>query len=219
MPGPFLSQLEPFNRLNPAEKRHLAAASREKAFKKGETVFRVGDPALALCVLRKGRIHLMKFLAGGQASTNCVMGPGEIFCCISALDAKPYPAEAVAGENSVVVFVPMPFFQGLLRRHPDFLDHSLRLLCGRLRQVEEKSCMAYESVEQRLARVLLMLLKKFNATIPLTKRELAELAHTTQETAIRILGRFKKRGLIRSSRAQLTVLYPKTLASFVHSPS
>lgn len=207
----LLATIEPFTRLSAADRRQLAAASREKRYAKGEMVFRAGQPSDAVCVVKEGRVHLMKFLESGQASTTCVMSSGETFCCLPALDGKPYPVDAIAAMDSTVVRIPTQAFQGLLQRHPTFLQDSLCLFCDRLREVEHKSCMAFDSVERRLAQALLTLSKKFGATIPLTKHELAELANTTVETTIRILGDMKKRGAITSSRGSTTITKPDLL--------
>lgn len=207
----FLAQVEIFKRLSPAERRQLAAVSREKRYAKGETIFRAGDPAEAVCVVREGRVHLMKFLEGGQASTTCVMTARETFCCLPALDRQPYPVDAVAAVDSVVLRIPTSAFHALLQTNPTFLQDSLCVFCERLRQVEHKSCMVYDSVERRLAQALVTLSAKFGPTIPLTKQELAELANTTVETAIRVMSQFRRKGIIRSSRGSTTLTKPDQL--------
>ena len=213
----FFTHAEPFKRLTPAQRKRLAAVSREKRYAKGEAVFRAGEPAEAVCIVKAGRVHLMQFLEGGQASTTCVMTSGETFCCLPALDRKPYPADAVAAVDSVVVRIPTSAFHELLARNPTFLQDSLCLFCDRLRQVEQKSCMIYDSVERRLAQALLTLSKKFGNTIPLTKHELAELANTTVETTIRVLSHLKKDGIIKSSRGSTTIVKPSSLEDLTTS--
>jgi len=148
----------------------------------------------------------MKFLADGKVSTTCVMGNGETFCCLPALDRKPYPADAVAAEESTVVRIPIDAFHQAMARSPTFTQETLCLFCDRLRQVEHKSCRVYERAETRLAQVLLGLSKKFGPTIPLTRQELAEIAGTTHETTIRTLSHFKQQGFVRSIRGQTTIL-------------
>lgn len=207
----FLARIELFKRLSPAERQSLASVSREKRYAKGETVFRAGSPAEAVCIVKEGRVHLMKFLDGGQASTTCVMTSGETFCCLPALDRKPYPVDAVAAVDSTVVRIPTSAFHELLRTNPVFLQESLCFFCDRLRAVEHKSCMVYDSVERRLVQVLMTLSKKFGPTIPLTKHELAELASTTVETTIRVLSQLKRQGVITSSRGSTTIARPERL--------
>ena len=96
----FFGRVELFKRLNPGQRRRLAAASREKRYAKGEAVFRAGEAAETVCIVKEGRVHLMRFLESGQASTTCVMTGGETFCCLPALDRKPYPVDAIAAVDS-----------------------------------------------------------------------------------------------------------------------
>ncbi|PIQ83163.1 MAG: hypothetical protein COV75_08860, partial [Candidatus Omnitrophica bacterium CG11_big_fil_rev_8_21_14_0_20_63_9] len=65
----FFQTIPLLKRLTPAQRQRLAATSREKRYAKGEAVFRQGEPAEAVCIVKEGRVHLMKFLDGGQAST------------------------------------------------------------------------------------------------------------------------------------------------------
>ena len=207
----FLAGVQLFKRLSAVERQRLAAVSREKRYAKGAAVFRTGEPAEAVCIVKEGRVHLMKFLEGGQASTTCVMTPGEPFCCLPALDRQPYPVDAIAAVDSLVVRIPTSAFHQLLQTNPTFLQESLCLFCDRLRQVEHKSCMIYDSVERRLAQALVTLSKKFGPTIPLTKHELAELANTTVETTIRVISELKKQGILTSSRGSTTIVKPNHL--------
>ncbi len=213
----FLASVELFKRLSPAERQRLASVSREKRYAKGQTIFREGEVADSVCIVKEGRVHLMKFLDGGQASTTCVMTPGETFCCLPALDQQPYPVDAVAAADAVVVRIPTGAFHDLLEKNPSFLHASLCLFCDRLRQVEDKSCMVYDSVERRLAQALVTLSKKFGSTIPLTKHELADLASTTVETTIRVLSQLKKQGVLKSSRGSTTIVKPGELSRLAHS--
>ena len=211
----FLATLEPFKRLNLAERQRLAVVTREKRYAKGETIFRAGQPSEAVWVVRTGRVHLMNYLADGKVSTMCVMAQGETFCCLPALDRKPYPADAVAAVDSTVVRIPIEAFHQAMNRSPAFTQDTLCLFCDRLRQVEHKGCMVYEPAEQRLAQVLLGLAKKFGSTVSLTHQELAEIAGTTHETTTRTLSRFKQRGLIRSSRGKTILVRPEQLQALL----
>ena len=66
-------------------------------------------------------------------------------------------------------------------------------------------------VRERIVAVLLNLAKKFGSTIPLTCREIAEMAGTTVETTIRIFSEFKKDRLIRAARSRITLADPARL--------
>ena len=204
----FLAGVALFKSLNPSARRKLAAVSRQKRYAKGKAIFRAGEPSEAVCIVKEGRVHLMRFLEGGQASTTCVMTSGETFCCLPALDRKPYPVDAIAAVDSVVVRIPTSAFQEALQQDPKFLQESLCLFCDRLRGVEQKGCMAQDSTERRLAQALVSMMNKFGPTIPLTKHELAEMAGTTVETTIRVVSQFRRNGLVKSSRGSTTIVRP-----------
>lgn len=207
----FLTQVEPFRELDPPTRRRIVDQCIEKRYEKGETIFHEGEQAEAVWVVKEGRVHLMKFSPGGHASTTCVMAPKEIFCCLPALDRRPYPVDAVAATPATLVRIPVAAFHDTMRSHPLFNQRAICLFCDRLRQVEGKGCAIYDSVERRIAQVLLTLQKKFGNTIPLTRQEIAELAGTTVETTIRILGHMKTQKILTSCRGSTTLQQPAKL--------
>ena len=72
--------------------------------------------------------------------------------------------------------------------------------------------MVHDPVERRVAQALLALRKKFGDSIPPTRQEIAELAGTTVETAIRTISRFQQEGWVRSNRGKVHLLQPDSLS-------
>ena len=62
-----------------------------------------------------------------------------------------------------------------------------------------------KKVEQRLASILLMLSAKLGNTLSFTRQEIADMAGTTTETAIRIMSHLKDRGIISTVRGKVTI--------------
>lgn len=208
----FLKQVEIFRRLDAAARTRLAAAARERAFGKGETLFEEGQPADSVWLVRTGRVHLLHYAPGGQVQTTCVMTVGESFCCLPTLDRGVYPATAVAAVPATILQIPLRLFHEVLSKTPAMLQETLGIFCQRLRQVEAKGCLAHDPVELRVAQALLTLRKKFGETIPLTRQEVAELAGTTVETVIRTISRFQHEEWVRSAgRGKLQLLDPDAL--------
>lgn len=73
-------------------------------------------------------------------------------------------------------------------------------------------------MEQRLARILLMLASRMGNTLPFTRQELADMAGMTTETAIRLTGGLSERGIIRTSRGQLVILDEAKLRALAEGP-
>ncbi len=209
----FLKQSDLFAALKAADRQRVASLSHERAFGKGETIFEEGRPSDSVWLVMEGRVHLLHHLSDGRVQTTCIMTPGETFCCLPALDRGDYPATAVAATQAKILQVPTWLFHEMIGRSPELLRETFSVFGGRLRQVEAKGCLLHDPVEKRLAQSLLTLKKKFGDTIPLTKQEIAELAGTTVETAIRTIGRFQKEGWVRSSRGKVEILKPENLGS------
>ena len=93
------------------------------------------------------------------------------------------------------------------------------MLGGRLREAQNRlSDFAGERVEQRIARILLMLHAKIGPVLPFTKQEVADMAGTTVETAIRVISRLKSAGIIRSGRGKMTIIDEKKLRLLSQGP-
>ena len=202
----FLKQAEMFRHLSAKDRQRLASLSHERTFEKGETIFNEGRASDSVWLVMEGRVHLLHYLSVGRAQTTCIMTPGETFCCLPALDRGTYPATAVAATLSKVLQIPTNLFHELIGRAPALLQETLCVFGHRLRQVEAKGCLVHDPVEHRIAQALLALQKKFGQTIPLTRQEIAELAGTTVETAIRTISRFQQEGWIRSTRGKIQLL-------------
>lgn len=202
----FLKQAQLFQNLPAKDRERLVSFSRERIFKKQETIFHEGRPSDSIWLVMEGRVHLLHYLASGRTQTSCVMTSGETFCCLPALDRDVYPATAVAAVDSKVLQIPTSLFHELMGRTPTLLQETLCLFGSRLRQVEARGCLVHDPVERRVAIALLGLKKKFGQTIPMTRQEIADLTGTTVETAIRTISRFQKEGWVRSSRGKIELL-------------
>ena len=211
----FIRSVEPFNTLPKQEAETLAASCCTKEFERGETIFREGTYCDSVWVVKEGRVHLVKYLLDGKVSTTCVMAPGEIFCCLSTMDKRSYPSNAVAAVKTEAVRIPIDLFSKLMRK-PEFAQKALCLFCDRLRQVESRGCQMQDSAEHRVGRVLLALSKKFGETIPLTRQEVAELSGVTLETAIRVISHLKHEKLVLTSQRKTITIQPQALASFLN---
>ena len=161
---------------------------------------------------REGRISIQHFRPDGTVRTVCMVGPGETFCCLPTLDGGPYPATAVAAEPSIVYRMPGPLYRRTLEENPAFAGLALKHFCGRLREAGCEGCSLADDAGSRLAGKLLTMHDKFGDTIPLTRRELGELAGTTVETAIRITREFEDQGWLELGRGRIRVLNRAALA-------
>ena len=211
----FLKQSELFRQLNAKQREQLVSFSHERTYAKGDVIFHEGRPSDSVWLTIEGRVHLLHHQPEGRVQANCVMTPGETFCCLPALDQGVYPATAVAATRARILQIPNRRFHELMQGSKALLEETLCVFSNRLRQVEAKGCLVHDPVERRIAQALLTLRKKFGDTIPLTRQEIAELAGTTVETVIRTTGRFQQEGWIRSARGKVQLVKPESLQSLL----
>jgi len=193
--------------LNEDELAELASLAIERAFKGGEFVFWDGDAPDWFYMVAGGRVKVLKHSSLGKEFVIAFFGPGEMFGEVAVFENKPYPASAQAVAETKVLGIKREDFLSFLAHRPQVALTIINVLGGRLRDAQGRlRDIAGERVEQRLARTLLMLSAKLGPTLPFTRQEIADMAGTTMETAIRVMSRLKDGGIIRSVRGKTVIL-------------
>jgi CRP-like cAMP-binding protein len=200
-----LEQAELFRALDAATLERLRPQLRERPLYRRRQLFREGEPAAALWVARRGVVRLYRASEGGRTTTLERLAPGEVFGALSALEEERYPASAEALEAGVAWCLPRAALLRLLDEDPHAGVELLRIVSARLRDAHARLLsFATDRAPARLAHALLGAAQGGEAR--LTRRELAEAAGTTVETAIRVLRRLEREGIVRGEVGLLAVL-------------
>lgn len=203
----ILGQSLIFSSLNDNELADLAGLAIERAFKPGEFIFWEGDVPDRFYMVAEGRVKVIKHSTLGKEFIIAFFGPGEIFGEVAVFENEPYPATAQAVAETRVLGIKREAFLSFLADRPEVALRTINVLGGRLRDAQGRlRDIAGERVEQRLARTLLMLSSRIGPTLPFTKQEIADMAGTTTETAIRVMSRLKDGDVIRSVRGKTVIL-------------
>lgn len=196
-----------FSGLSEEELDELAGLAARRSFAPGEFVFWEGDAPDSFYIVIEGRVKVLKHSSLGKEFIIAFFGPGEIFGEVAVFQDRPYPASAQAAADTKVLRIRREDFLSFVSQRPQVVLRIVSVLGERLRDAQGRlKDLAGERVEQRLARTLLMLSAKLGATLPFTRQEIADMAGTTTETAIRFISRLKDGGIIRSERGRITIL-------------
>ena len=208
-----------FSSLNDDELGELTSFAIEHSYMPDEFIFRDEDASEWFYIVAEGRVKVVKNSSQGKEFIVAFFGPGEMFGEVAVFENKPYPASAQAAIETRVVGIKKESVLSFLADRPQVAMRIINILGGRLRDAQSRlRDLAGERVEQRLASVLLMLSAKLGTALPFTRQEIAEMAGTTTETAIRVLSRLKDRGIIRSSRGEVIVLDEEKLRLLSEGP-
>ena len=196
-----------FSGLADDELSELVELASERRLAPDEYIFWEGDAPEWFYIVAEGRIKVLKHSSLGKEFIVAFFGPGEMFGEVAVFENKPYPASSQTVEETRILGIRREQFLSFLAQRPQIALRIIGVLGGRLRDAQSRlKDLAGERVEQRLSQTLLMLSAKLGSTLPFTRQEIADMAGTTTETAIRFMSRLKEGGIIRSTRGKIIIL-------------
>jgi CRP-like cAMP-binding protein len=180
-----IEKAEFFRALSPGRLARVKSLLHEKRFDRQRVLYFEGSAADRLWVVRRGEVRLYKSSANGQITTLDVLGPGEIFGAVSAIERDAYPASAETVTEGSAWWLKRDVFLGLIDEDPRLAGEILQIVSRRLRDAHDRlRSFAHDPAPTRLAMALLRAASGGEARV--TRRALAEAAGTSVETAIRV---------------------------------
>jgi CRP/FNR family transcriptional regulator len=195
-----------FHGLSDEDVARIASVATLRRYERAEVLWNAGDPAESLTVVVEGRVKVVRHSDGGDVILE-IFGAGEPVGAIAVYNAMPYPASAVCLEPATLIVLSRRDYFDLLERHPALTRGILReltkLFLALTRKVGE---MRGQSVEGRIAQLFLSLAERMGRPVPegieiplhLTRQEIAQMVGTTVESAIRVLSRWGRDGILVS---------------------
>ncbi|MCL6548116.1 MAG: Crp/Fnr family transcriptional regulator [Alicyclobacillus sp.] len=196
-----LGRVPLFRGLPPEDIDLLSRELRSRRYKRGEYVFRRGEPADGLCVIHHGVVKVTASADDGKERILRFLFPGDFDGLYALFNDKAHYANAEAVEDAVVCRIYRSDLRDALTRHPEIAYRLLASLSARLRDADEwGSSMSLMDAEKRLAKTLLLFGQRvadgasFQLSFP--KKDLAALIGITPETLSRKLAAFESAGYI-----------------------
>jgi CRP-like cAMP-binding protein len=186
--------------------------SRRKVLKKGRTLFQLDAAAETAFLVREGVLIVGCSSPNGREVITSVYFPGEICGGLSVLTASEYMGTARAPKKSETVVTPISRAELLDLMGTDAELYRQLIITQREKQRFKDRMllgMVAESCEQRAASALLWLNQKgvvdseSSTRAYLCRQELADLIGSTVETVIRVLSRFRKKGLMEEKKGRI----------------
>lgn len=214
--------------LSPSELQTLAARTVRKLFTSGELLFSEGEPCNGLHIIASGKIRIFKTSMNGREQVLAVNVPGESVAELPVFDGGPFPASAIAIENTEIAFISRRDFQAYCMEHPEVALKVLVVVGARLRRlvgiIEELS---FTTIRQRLISALVKLAQSQGAKtergiefqLPSTHQELANQLGTVRELVSRNLMRLQAEGLLDVDARQIVVKDLKGLSALLDTPA
>lgn len=193
----------------------LARQAVRRTFKAGETIFVEGDPAAGLWVIEQGSVKIYKLSPEGAEHVLHLLGAGNTFNDVGALDGGANPANAAALSDVIVWVLPAEAITHAMLEDSRLALNVVRFLAARVRglvrQIED---LALYSVVVRLARFLLKQAEDPVLSGPgVTRVAIAAHLATTPQTISNALRELETRGVIEFDRHRIYIVDEDQLRS------
>ena len=193
-----------FRGLAPEVQQQLSTLAAIRDYRRGDYLWHEGDDSDALTLLLKGRVKIVREVEAGDVILE-IFGEGEPVGSIAVYNYMPYPASAIALENVTALTIPRRDYFELLDRQPEFARGIIRELTRITVALTRKLAEARgQRVDARIAQLFLALADRMGkdtkdgVEIPLqlSRQEIADLVGTTVESAIRVMSRWGREGVL-----------------------
>lgn len=216
-----------FSVLHPVDLQMLATKFQPVRYRRGEMIFREGEPAERLFLIDHGRVKLTIASPAGQELLIAVLGRGEVFGELAIIDRGPRAMDARAMEAAQVYWLAADQFWTMLENRPALARRLLELMARRLRRSDRASQdLVFFDAPTRLARRLLQLAEEHGEplgeeetvrlTVRVTQEEMANMIGVTRESANRLIASFAARGWIDWNDGYPLLLRPEALLHRAH---
>lgn len=188
-----------------------------------QIVYAEGMPCTGLYLVCHGWLKLYHSDRLAHDHILDVVGPGAILGEFAVHEGALHSVSAEVLTETQLTYLPRERLQGFLRRHPASAARLIEILSGELAKARRKlGDLALKSAESRLASLLLQLADDGRGAhgdqprIRWRRRDLAEMIGVSTETAIRLLSKLKRRGVVRPSGRELVIADLALLTRLAH---
>lgn len=190
----------------------LSDNRKKRVYKKKSVLYYEGDFPNALLYLCRGKVKTFKTNEDGKEYITGILSEGDFLGYTALLLDSAYNETAMVLEECEVSIIPKEDFFALIYNNRDVSNKFIKMLTNEVMEQEEKLLkLAYGSVRQRVAEVLLQLDDKYiqdnkNERMSVTRDDLAKIVGTAKETLIRTLSDFRDEKLIEIRDKNIIIL-------------
>jgi CRP-like cAMP-binding protein len=217
-----IAKIDLFKNLTADEQKELSGYLSAETVRRKEFIFSEGDQPEWFYIVSRGKVKITRLSHDGKEIILEVISPTDIFGGVAVLRNFPYPANAVAMEDSEVIKISRKNLMRIVDRFPNLMYCIALQLGDRMKSTHDSlKNIALERVEARIAALLLKLAKKIGTDtgkgilidMRLTKQDVADMVGTTVETSIRTFSKLKKQGILLERDGKVVIVDRRGLAA------
>ena len=185
-----------------------------KIFKRGELLYRVGEPLRAVYAIRSGSVKSYVLTNDGRVQITGFHIAGEVLG-LGALVANQHMSEARALETTMVCEVPVDVLEAYSAEVPSIRQQMLKIMSQEILDNQELMLLlGKKNADERLATFLLSLSRRFQRrsysptqfNLSMSRSDIGNYLGMAEETVCRVFTRFQDDGLLSTERRQVQLL-------------
>jgi CRP-like cAMP-binding protein len=133
-----LRNVQLFSQLTSKDITRLGRAVVERSYKKGDTIVKEGEQAVAFFIVIEGKVEVSQSTGSKKAQVLNTLGPNATFGEMALLDGGPRAATVKALDDTKCLVLSRWDFVAELQTNPHMAVAMLPILSRRLREVEAK---------------------------------------------------------------------------------
>jgi CRP/FNR family cyclic AMP-dependent transcriptional regulator len=196
--------------ISDAALQKLVASAVRRSVSAGTILFVEGDPVAGFYLIESGHVKISRHSQDGREHILLLLGEGDSFNEVAALDGDPNPATATAHSDAVVYCILRDELRRIVYDNPDLAWAMIESISRRARHlVGMVQDLSMRSVKGRLAHLLLDQAEADEAdavTRMLTQEEMASRLGTVREMVGRALRSLASDGIIEFDRHRIVIL-------------
>lgn len=187
---------------------------RGRPLKKGDMLFRQGEPFSSIYALRSGAIKTFSLSDAGEEQITGFHLASEMIG-LSGMDDQQYPVSAMALETTSVCEIPFERLDDLTAVMPQLRKQVMRLMSREIREDQQMMLLlSKKTADERIATLLINLSARFRARgysaksfrLAMSRNEIGNYLGLAVETVSRVFTRFQQQGLIAAEGKQINIL-------------
>jgi len=187
---------------------------RGRPLKKGETLFRQGDPFNSVFAIRSGALRTFSVTDAGEEQITGFHLPSELVG-LSGMDTETYPVSAQALETTSVCEIPFERLDELSVLLPQLRRQLMRIMSREIRDDQQMMMLlSKKTADERIATFLINLSARFSARgfsanqfrLPMSRNEIGNYLGLAVETVSRVFTRCQASGLLEAEGKEVKIL-------------
>ena len=191
-------------------------------YSKKQVIYSEGKRPRFLYYVVKGKVKGFKTHEDGKEYITDLYSDGDFIGYPALIEEKNYDDSAVALEETEIIQIPRDEFQQMIDADIAVATKFIRIITQNVKEKEERLLsLAYSSLRKRVAKALVDIHGKFNATgenkpIEISREDIAHYVGTATESLIRTLSDFKSEKLIEIREGKIIITNIEKLKNLLY---